>query len=180
MKNHMKVMKFHIKLMKQFKYRLYLIEMSKNLNYTCRGIYMWSYDLKYKPKLYNFHEENIVSVVRKVKDETEFQMHGTCKTTSDTDVAAIVQPAQCTPTVTYDTGKELILWMTQTEYPDVYNLYENENILISKKIGTALIPNIATSKNIRTAFKNKNAASLIKVKCAFHERFNKWYPIEIL
>ncbi len=51
-----------------------LIEISKTLNYTCRGIYIWSYDLKYKPKLFNFNEDNIINVVRKVKDETSFKV----------------------------------------------------------------------------------------------------------
>jgi len=158
-----------------------LIEMSKQLNYTCRGIYMWSYDLKYKPKLYNFNEENIISVVRKVKDETEFQMHGDKKDDSqNTLIASVIPNVKLTGATTIDMDKEVILWMSQTEYPDVYNLYENENILLSKKIGTALIPNLATSKNVRLAFKNKNAASMIKVTCVYNSKFNKWQPVQIL
>lgn len=154
-----------------------LIEASKTLQYTCRGIYMWSYDLRYKPKLYNFNEANIVSVTRKVKDETSFQ---TLEEKQET-IHELPDYAHCLY-VTKDGAveDERLLWMTQTEYVDVYNLYENENILISKKIGTALVPNLATSRMVRLAFKNKNAASLIKVKCLYNKKFGKWYPVEIL
>jgi hypothetical protein len=35
-----------------------IMELSSNLNYTCRGIYICPYDIKYKPKLYNFDESS--------------------------------------------------------------------------------------------------------------------------
>jgi hypothetical protein len=50
-----------------------VIELSKKLNYTSRGIYFSSYYLKHKPKLYNFDEKMIVDVKKKVKDITEFK-----------------------------------------------------------------------------------------------------------
>ena len=57
-----------------FKESIYELQLlSKNLNYTCRGIYIWPYDLKYKPKLYNFDETSVIDVVRKTKDITEFK-----------------------------------------------------------------------------------------------------------
>jgi 16S rRNA (guanine527-N7)-methyltransferase len=46
---------------------------SKELNYTSSGIYFSSYYLKHKPKLYNFNDNIIVSVQKKVKDITEFK-----------------------------------------------------------------------------------------------------------
>jgi hypothetical protein len=155
-----------------------LIEISKKLNYTCRGIYMWSYDLRYRPKLYNFNEENIISVVRKVKDETEFQT----KTTINTEISSNnnIQYTSNTPNAISVQNDAKQLWITQTDYADVYNLYDSENILISKKIGTALIPDLQTSKMVRFAFKNRNAACQMKINCLYNEKFNKWYPIEIL
>lgn len=154
-----------------------LIEMSKKLNYTCRGIYMWSSDLKYKNKLYNFNEENIVSVVRKVKDETEFQMKK-----NDESINQIIQVSQHSqPIIITRSGNESdrTLWISQTDNPDVYNLYDSENTLISQKIGVALVPNLLTSKMLRIAFKNKNAATMLKVSCVYNDTFNKWYPVEI-
>lgn len=157
-----------------------LIEMSKQLNYTCRGIYIWSFDLKYKPKLYNFCEENIINVVRKVKDETEFQIKKDTISDSEESVSSIKCINTDTDIDNISKTNKTDLYMTQTEYPDVYNLYENENILVSNKLGTALIPNLTTSKMIRNAFKNKNIATYVKVSCLYDIKFNKWYPVEII
>lgn len=152
-----------------------LIEMSKKLNYTCRGIYLWSSDLRYKNKLYNFNEENIVSVVRKVKDETEFQM----KKNEELTISEPSQPMITIKPHNVDNDSVRLLWISQTDNPDVYNLYDSENTLVSQKIGVALVPNLLTSKMLRIAFKNKNAATILKVSCVYNDVFNKWYPIEI-
>lgn len=159
-----------------------LIDISKKLNYTCRGIYFWSQSLKYKPKLYNFNEENIVSVTRKVKDETEFQLK-TDKidiSKEQTNQENIINVINIEKYIPCDTDTEKILWLSQTDYPDVYNVYETENILTSKKMGVALIPNLITSKMIRNAFKNKNSVSLVQVRCNFNSTFNKWYPVSVI
>jgi len=50
-----------------------LLEKSKTLNYTMRGLYFYSFYLKHKPKLFNFNDKIIVSVHKKVKDITEFK-----------------------------------------------------------------------------------------------------------
>lgn len=52
---------------------LALMEISKKLNYTNRGIYFWPSSLRYKPKLINFDDTLIKDVVRKVKDNPDFQ-----------------------------------------------------------------------------------------------------------
>ena len=121
---------------------------------------------------------NIINVVRKVKDETEFQIKKDTISDSEESVSSI----KCINTDIDNISKtnKTDLYMTQTEYPDVYNLYENENILVSNKLGTALIPNLTTSKMIRNAFKNKNIATYVKVSCLYDIKFNKWYPVEII
>lgn len=149
-----------------------LIKISKKLNYSCRGLYMWSYNMKYKSKLYNFDEDKIINVVRKVKDETKFQTFDNTKEST----VEIEQDDLLSIVVSDETEK--IMWISKTDYPDVYNLYHSENIL-NDKIGIALIPNMATSKMIRNAFKNKNAATILMTKCKYEEKFNKWYPVEI-
>jgi len=50
-----------------------LIELSKTLPYTSRGLYYWPFSNKYKPKLVNFDDNLIKSVYRKVKDTPEFR-----------------------------------------------------------------------------------------------------------
>lgn len=153
-----------------------LIKISKNLNYTCRGIYMWSSDLKYKNKLVNFNEENIINVVRKVKDETQFQtIENMSNHETKTEIENKIVHLEPKPSDT----NSMIYWFSKTDYPDVYLIYDSENNLTSNKIGIALIPNITISKALREAFKNKNAASLVKTECLYNTEFKKWFPITI-
>lgn len=151
-----------------------LITISKKLNYTCRGIYMWSYHLRYKSKLYNFDEDKIVNVFRKVKDETKFQTFENI----EPNVEQLEEKTTSSNIEINDTD-EKILWISKTDYPDVYNLYNTDNASSSEKIGIALIPNMVTSKMVRNAFKNKNAATVLMTKCKYDTKFNKWFPIEI-
>lgn len=174
-----------------------LIKISKLLNYTCRGIYLWSYDIKHKPKLYNFDEDIIINVVRKVKDETEFKTFSDTKSEVNNTFDLISKPVTAqmtnsspisnTASVPRETTQEVslnnderILWITKTDEPDVYNVYDNENTLSTEKIGIAFVQGMTISKMLRLSFKNKNAATNLKYKCIFNTKFNKWQPIEWL
>jgi hypothetical protein len=158
-----------------------LIEWSKTLNYTSRGIYMWSYSLKYKSKLYNFNEENIINVVRKVKDETEFQMISELSEgTENKECKEMIECHKIIGNKQTDTEKRQNMWVAQSDYPDVYYIYETENVITSKRIGTVLIPDLNTSKIMRNVFKNKNVGSALSITCCYNEKFNKWYPIEVI
>lgn len=161
-----------------------LIKISKLLNYTCRGIYLWSYDIKHKPKLYNFDEDIIINVVRKVKDETEFKTlndnktehHPSINSNDLTTLPIVSVPVQ----ELILNSDERILWITKTDEPDVYNVYDNENTLSTEKIGIAFVQGMTISKMLRISFKNKNAATNLKYKCIFNHKFNKWQPVEWL
>jgi hypothetical protein len=50
-----------------------LLQFSKELNYTSRGLYFSSFYLKHKPKLLNFNNDIIVSVHKKIKDNAVFK-----------------------------------------------------------------------------------------------------------
>jgi hypothetical protein len=167
----------------QYKVKTYLKAFDESINklinmkldYTSRGIYFWPFDLKYKPKLYNFDENKIVSVVRKTKDDNKFKIaEGECVSPIQAVANVSVQ------TTALDTTKIIEIYMSKSNEPDIYNLYEGDNILVSKKIAIALIPNLATSKMIREAFKNTNLVTTIKVRCAYNDTFNKWYPVAII
>jgi hypothetical protein len=154
-----------------------LIELSKKLNYTCRGIYIWSYNLKHKPKLYNFDESTIINVVRHVKDDTSF------KTLNETEIPCIpiiVPEISQNNIIEILDEKERILWVMKTSEPDIYKLYDNENIGSSNSIGIALIPTMSISKMMRSTFKNCNVVTVAKYKCVYNEKFNKWTPIKPL
>ena len=163
-----------------------MIETSKNLNYTCRGIYLWSYDLKYKPKLYNFDESTIISVIRKTKDKTEFQTlekqlsdEESDKTMSQTNQSSI-QPVKTEITTQILNDKEKILFLVKTHEPDIYKIHETENILNTNSIGIALVQTLMVSKMLRNAFRDKNVATWIAFKCKYNDKFEKWEPISVI
>jgi hypothetical protein len=144
-------------------------ELAKNLNYTCRGIYIWPYDLKYKPKLYNFDDTNIIEVVRKTKDVTEF------KTIEDvTKTEEVVIEKKCDINIGED---DKVLYLTKTNEPDIYNVYDNEDI--KNMLGIALVQTLRDSKMLRTAFKDKNAMTVIAFVCSYNDKFKKWHPLAI-
>ncbi len=154
-----------------------LLEQSKKLNYTSRGLYFYSYYLKHKPKLLNFDDKVIVDVKKKIKDITEFkpQVNSTSNTsnfiiTSNIDIKPISQEG--------DEYREL--WLAKTDDADIYYLYDNFNILTSNKIGVALVPSLKDSIRLRSQFKDKNLTFTIKYKCLFNKKFNKYQPIEII
>ena len=156
-----------------------LISLSEKLNYTSRGIYLWPYKLSYKPILYNFNQENIINVVRKVKDETTFKtLENISIPINSTIVESYTNNIDNSANIKLDNS--IILWITKTDEPDVYKLYNNENVLSEKDIGIAYVPNLATSKMLRTIFKNKNASASIKFNCIYIEKFKKWQPISIV
>ena len=158
-----------------------LIDISKKLNYSSRGIYIWNYNINYKPILYNFNDDNIKSVVRNIKDETKF------KTLENKNID-IINNENGNDLVKETSNKEFnkefnkelndnekIYWISKTTEPDVYNLHSKES-LNDKPFGIACINNLDKSKMLRLAFKNKNASTLIKFKCIYNTKFNKWVP----
>jgi hypothetical protein len=184
-----------------------LINISKILDYTCRGIYFWSYDLKHKPKLYNFNEEIIIDVVRITKDNPVFktfennadtikqdkeETSASSKNESENIISSIIPPiispiippiippiiSDISSNTNINDAETRVLWITKTDEPDVYNVYDNENTLTTQKLGIALVPTLQISKMIRMAFREKNAATIIKFKCIFNNKFNKWEPRE--
>lgn len=157
-----------------------LIQLSNNLNYTCRGIYLWSYDLRHKPKLYNFDETTIKNVIRKTKDKTEFQTLSD-KPSSDeeeyihTEISKVSNLLHTTSTVTEG---DRILFLVKTNEPDIYKIFETENILNTKNIGIALVQTLSTSRMLRNAFRDKNVTAFMKFKCIYNQKFDKWQPLE--
>tara|TARA_B100000795_G_scaffold2296_1_gene1606 strand:- start:16448 stop:17281 length:834 start_codon:yes stop_codon:yes gene_type:complete len=142
-------------------------KISKELNYTCRGIYIWPYSLKYKPKLYNFDDSNIVEVVRKTKDITEFKT-----TTNVENIPKIVTKNVINEIIGEN---DRILYLTKTNEPDIYNVYDKEDI--KNMLGISLVQSLNDSKMLRLAFKDKNAMTVIAFICTYNEKFKKWQPI---
>jgi len=148
-----------------------IMELSSNLNYTCRGIYIWPYDIKYKPKLYNFDESSVINVVRKTKDITEFKSMEIAKEPTITDIAKDTSIVEITKELN---NEEKILYIVKTNEPDIYNVYDNEDVLNKPSIGIALVQTLSDSKLLRNSFRDKNAITNIKFVCVFVDKFKKW------
>jgi hypothetical protein len=167
-----------------------LHKFSNSLNYTCRGIYIWPYDLKYKPKLYNFDETNVIDVVRKTKDITEFKTIENQNIQIDNCTVIDTVPeietvrentASSTPSTpstssTAASADEKVLFLMKTLEPDIYDIYETENAN-DKSIGIALVQTMNDSKILRTAFRDKNAMTVLKFACAYNDKFKKWRAV---
>ena len=161
-----------------------LHKLSNSLNYTCRGIYIWPYDLKYKPKLYNFDESNVIDVVRKTKDITEFKTieNQNIKIDNCAGIATIpeIEPGRENTEASASSAAiladEKVLFLMKTLEPDIYNIYETENVN-DKSIGIALVQTMNDSKILRTAFRDKNAMTVLKFVCAYNDKFKKWRAV---
>jgi hypothetical protein len=161
-----------------------IMELSGNLNYTCRGIYIWPYDIKYKPKLYNFDESSVINVVRKTKDITEFKSmessaviasSAVITTINDPPVKEPMTPATASASViNVLNNEEKILYIVKTNEPDIYNVYDNEDVLNKPSIGIALVQTLGDSRLLRDSFRDKNAITNIKFVCVFVDKFKKW------
>jgi len=154
-----------------------IMNLSNKLNYTCRGIYIWPYDIKYKPKLYNFDETSVINVVRKTKDITEFQSMEPDKTVAKVDIVDNINNVKVETEhniINVLNNEEKILYIVKTIEPDIYNVYDNEDVLNKPKIGIALVQTLSDSKLLRNEFRDKNAITNIKFVCVFVEKFKKW------
>lgn len=161
-----------------------IMELSSNLNYTCRGIYIWPYDIKYKPKLYNFDESSVINVVRKTKDITEFKSMdpvvaidvSAAGPTGPAGPAATIENIKDTKDITQVeiNNEEKILYIVKTNEPDIYNVYDNEDVLNKPSIGIALVQTLSDSKLLRNSFRDKNAITNIKFACVYVDKFKKW------
>lgn len=157
-----------------------IMELSSNLNYTCRGIYICPFDLRYKPKLYNFDESSVINVVRKTKDITEFKSMEAVAATAANPANAVTSTAVATGSidnVRVLNNEEKILYIVKTNEPDIYNVYDNEDVLNKPSIGIALVQTMSDSKLLRDSFRDKNAITNIKFVCVFVEKFKKWRAV---
>jgi len=159
-----------------------LLDLNASLCYTNRGIYLWPFFLKYKPKLMNFDDTLIKKVVRKVKDDPTFRESLPVPVTVPSQTVQPSQPSIQTtapaPTAKTELAEgERVLYLRKTENPDVYMVFAEEQA--KTKMGTAHIPTLSSSKQIRAVFKDLNVVTSIPFQCSFNTTFQKWIPIRI-
>ena len=166
-----------------------LCEMSTTLPYTTRGIYFWPYSAKYKPKLVNFDESLIKSVVRQVKDVPDFRCIEPTQLTDAESSPACVQDAYVAAqdaAVADQDGDQArcsdgdhddvmtTLQLHKTDNPDVYEVYRD-----NAKLGVATVPTLKVSKMLRAVFKNATVAMYIPFKCKYLPDSGKWLPCKL-
>lgn len=157
-----------------------LLDMSRDLPYTSRGIYFWPFSRKFKPKLYNFDESLIKTVVRKVKDNPEFRETVQHPPSPSAAAAETATPLTADQQVTAapapkDAGDE-VLWLRKTEHPDVYDVYASAHTS-SQKEGVALVPSMTMSRLLRAEFKDTTVAVTLPFVCVYDKAKQKWLPI---
>jgi hypothetical protein len=131
--------------------------------------------LKHKPKLFNFNENIIVSVQKKIKDVTVF------KELNKSDEISVINPSIISSSnITPLNISYTDLWISKTDEPDIYNIYDNHNILTSNKLGIAFIASLQDSIKMRNIFKDKSTTITLKFRCNYNDKFKKYQPIEQL
>lgn len=134
--------------------------------------------------MHNFNDNIIVSVQKKLKDVTEFKELD--KSTSSTTAIPVLTTTSLLSSTIISTSNITTLlntsysemWISKTDEPDIYNIYDNHNILTSNKLGIAFIASLQDSIKMRNIFKDKSTTITIKFKCNYNEKFKKYQPIE--
>ena len=165
-----------------------ILELNQQLPYTNRGVYMWPFLLKYKPKLMNFDDTLIKMVTRKVKDDPTFRetlqssspppmidtSHTPSRPSSEPTTPQALSKSSSAPLESH----QRILYLRKTENPDVYNIYETETS--NEKMGLAHIPSLQISKKLRHIFKDLTVATTTTFVCNYDKKFQKWVPMEFI
>lgn len=170
-----------------------LLEFANTLPYTSRGIYLWPFSSKFKPKLYNFDDTLIKEVKRKVKDNPEFREAAEVPSRSPSPTIPSVTPTShqsqlqtmtsspiiTPPPQTLSSSETYVMWLRKTEYPDVYDVYTTDHGMAQNtKVGIAHVPTLQISKWLRNEFKTTTVAVYVPFRCKRHDDFDKWIPIE--
>ncbi len=176
-----------------------LINLSKTLPYTNRGLYLWCHSMRLKPKLYNFDDGLIKSVHRKVKDCPDFRDRLQMDTTSDgahssegTSVSPNKNKNEIIETEKTEQTSELslplkigtsdvstnerTLWLRKTETPDIFDMFTTQQC--SDKVGTAYVQSLSMSKRLRAIFKDLTVAAGVPFVCSYNQQFDKWMPVK--
>lgn len=160
-----------------------LLELSKELPYTSRGLYFWPFSRKFKPKLYNFDDTLIKAVTRKVKDNPEFReapLPPPPEESAVTSPQQIVENDATPPQLDQFTNvneDDRVFWLRKTENPDVYDIYQTSQ-MTSQKEGVAHVPSLKVSKLLRSEFKDATVAVTIPFVCKYDDKWQKWLPLQ--
>jgi hypothetical protein len=158
----------------------YLINDYKNsLNYSSRGIYFKPLYFKFKNILYNF-DDSLICKVQKIKYQKNNEFISNNKLINKNNITSSKTSEISIKSSSNNSFK--ILYIENTDLPDVYNLYNFDNTINNLKSTNqiAYIPNIESSNFTKNLFTHKPINTKIKVKCILNQKFNKWTPIQLI
>ena len=144
-----------------------------SLPYKTNGLYFNSLNTKHANQLYLFKNNNDTNKSKqqyKSKDtstnvnKSSNNFNGSNSTNNDNDNESSID--------------NIILKIKQTGKSDIYELYCN-NRDDEHKLGIACIPNLRTSKLIRSIFEKSEEKNNIFVNCKLNEKFGKYEPISV-
>lgn len=162
------------------------------LPYSSRGVYMWPFNLRYKPKLHNFDDTLVKAVHCKVKETAIFQ-HATSARQQPapapqrpptphrqqpTQVPMLPAETSSSSSSEADAGTAehqdaRVMWLRKSEHSDVYDVCTTQ---AGGRVGVAYIPSLAVSKIIRQRFKDATVATSYAFRCTYSVKFKKWMP----
>lgn len=183
---------FKIEVKKYFKFKeihSILHDFIPNLNYTCRGLYFKPIYFKFKDVLMNF-DDSLVTINGKKKkmnnvffeNKTDIIKKTMTPTTSTKQCNSFVDIAIEKTELDSSDEKDAIkvFLLQQTELPDVYKLFDENNI----EVGNACIDTLKTSKYVSSCFHSISSFTIkLKFKCkkSSNDNFSsKWIPIELI
>ena len=149
-----------------------LTSWSQSLPYDTRGIVFKSLYLKFKDILLDYRDEADIKKGRErmksrtTKVTTGFSLKGKSKI----DEGDVDHSDDCVQIEAKEVKTE-VKTIKKTNLPDVYEIVGQED---RKEV--VCIPNIMLSKDMRAAFARVGVADTVKMRCSFHDKFNKWVP----
>lgn len=180
------ICKFGVK--QYFKYDEAIMIIEKHINevqYSCRGIYFKPLFLKFKDVLINFNDELVKKVERtKYKHLKSFVMKEDRDKLCNTETVSLSSESSETEALHSNqmlfkiNNNDSIKVPSDTQYfntrktnlPDVYELYNNDMILV----GYPAVPSMNISKTLREIFRNKNIIDTVSLQYSFSNKRNKW------
>ena len=157
-----------IRVKRYFQYHDYadMIEWSKWLPYSCRGVYFKPLFTRFKDILYNFDD----TLIKKVTKVTTFNNKQFVTKEEQAALAVVNAPPPPPPKT-----NTIVMHIQKTAQPDIYQVY---NIKDGSDAGIAFVNNIRVSKMLRERFERATPIDKIKFVSIFNVRFSKWEPIE--
>jgi|LakMenEpi03Aug12_release.lakeMendotaPanAssembly.Ray.scaffolds.fasta_scaffold266744_2 hypothetical protein len=162
-----------------------------SLDYTCRGIYFRPLYIKFKDVLMNFDDNLIKKVIRtKYKDlqNTTFLTQDIVKAQDEKYCDSFSNESSEKEFVSHshpDSKKAIDLkdntvckfFIKKTNQPDIYELYGLSDTQTNE---LACVPDLKTSKMLRSVFINSTLTDKKLFTCSFSSRFSKWIPTSLL